>query len=87
MERSQTQHLSTANLRTTILDFRVLDSSRILLSTGGILISIGNFPEVLSQQILVGIILVGRLGVIGTLRSCMEMTGESVQHCNFLGAP
>ena len=30
---------------------------------GGILISIGNSPEMLSQAILVGIILVGRLGV------------------------
>ena len=31
---------------------------------GGTLMPIGNFPEVLSQRILVGIILVGRLGVL-----------------------
>ena len=55
---------STANLRTKILDFRGIDSSRILIVRGGILKSIGNFPERLSQQILVGIILVGRLGVV-----------------------
>ena len=30
---------------------------------GGTLMPIGNFPEVLSQRILAGIILVGRLGV------------------------
>ena len=34
---------------------------------GGILIYIWDFPEVLSQAILVGIILVGRLGVVGCL--------------------
>ena len=52
-----------ANLRTTILDFRGFDSSIILMSRGGILMSVGIFLEVLSQQILVGLILVGRLGV------------------------
>ena len=31
--------------------------------SSGILMSIGDFPEMLSQQLLVGIILVGRLGV------------------------
>ena len=54
---------STANLRTKILDFRGFDSSRILIVRGGILMCVGNCPEVLSQRILVGIILVGRLGV------------------------
>ena len=53
----------TANLHTKILDFGGLDSSRILNSRGGILVSIGNFPESLSQAVLVRIILVGRLGV------------------------
>ena len=53
----------TATLRTKILDFRGFDSSRILSLRGGILMSIGNFPEVLSQGILEEIILVGRLGV------------------------
>ena len=53
----------TANLRAKILDFRGFDSSRILVLRGGILMSIGNFPVILSQVILVGMILVGRLGV------------------------
>ena len=54
----------TANLRTKILDFRGFDSSIILILRGGILRSLGNFPETVSQQILVGIILAGRLGVV-----------------------
>ena len=44
-------------------DFRGFDSSRILNSRGGTPRPIGISPEILSQQILVGIILVGRLGV------------------------
>ena len=56
----------TANLRTKILDFREFDSSIILILRGGIPRPIGNFPESLSQAILVGIILVGRLGVVPT---------------------
>ena len=43
-----------------ILDFRGFDSSRILTLWGGILMSIGDFPESLSQAILAGVILVGR---------------------------
>ena len=58
------QQCSTASLRTEILDFRGFDSGRILNSRGGILMSIGDFPEMLSQQIYVGIILVGRLGLV-----------------------
>ena len=42
--------------------FRGFDSSIVLISRGGILMSMGNSPESLSQQILVGIILVERLG-------------------------
>ena len=53
----------TANLRTEILDFRGFDPSRVLISGGGILMSIGDVLEILSQAILVGIILVGRSGV------------------------
>ena len=53
----------TANLRTKTLGFRGFDSSTILILRGGILMSIGFFLESLSQAILVGIILVGRLGV------------------------
>ena len=40
-----------ADLRAKILDFRDFDSSRFLISSGGILISIGSFPKVLSQHI------------------------------------
>ena len=54
---------SMVNLRSKILDSGGFDSSRILMLRGGILMSMGNFPECLSQSILVGIILVGRLGV------------------------
>ena len=53
----------TANLSTKILDFRGLDSSRILSLRRGILMSVGISPESLSQRNLVGRILVGRLGV------------------------
>ena len=54
---------ATANLRTKILDFGGFDSSRILILRGGILMSMGNSPGISSQGILVGTILVGRLGV------------------------
>ena len=37
---------------------------RLAVSVGGILRPIGNFPEILGQQIVVRIILVGRLGVL-----------------------
>ena len=46
----------TANLRTKILDFRGFYSSIILTLRGGVLMSIGNLPEVLSQRILAGMI-------------------------------
>ena len=45
------------------LGFRGLDSGRILILRGGILRPIGNFRQSLSQQISVGIVLAGRLGV------------------------
>ena len=54
----------TANHCTKILDFRGFDSSIILIVRGGILMSKGNLPQSLSQQILAGRILVGRLGVV-----------------------
>ena len=49
------------NLRTKIPDFGGFDSSRALMSRVGIPRPIGNFPESLSQLILAGMILVGRL--------------------------
>ena len=57
-----------ANLRTKILDFRGFGSSIISTWRGGILMSMGGFPEIMSQQSLVWRILVGRLGARGTLR-------------------
>ena len=56
--------LISANLRAKILDFRGFDSSMILNLSVGILMSKENSLEILSQQILVWIILVGRLGVV-----------------------
>ena len=57
-------HRRRANLHTKILDFGGFDSSRVLILRRGILMSIGISPESLSQAILVGIILVGKSGVI-----------------------
>ena len=54
---------STANPRTDIMDFRGFDSSMILILRGGISRPIGNFPQSLTQAMLVGIMLVGGLGV------------------------
>ena len=47
------------------MDFGGSDSSRILVLRGGVLRAVGNFPEMLSQGILAGVIFVGRLGVHG----------------------
>ena len=55
---------STANLRANIMDFGGFYLSIILILRGGIPRLIGNFLESLSPAILVGIILVGRLGVL-----------------------
>ena len=69
--------MSTANLRTNIMDFRGIDSSIILIVRGRILMSIGDFPESLSQAILVGIMLVGRLGVYAsTMQLALVAPGE-----------
>ena len=53
----------TTNLRTKTLEFAGFDSSTISSLRGGIPGPTGNLPEMLSQQILAGIFLVGRLGV------------------------
>ena len=53
----------TADLRTEILGFRGFHSSIIFRLRGGILMYIGIFPGSLSQAILAGRFLVGRLGV------------------------
>ena len=56
--------IQMANLRTSIMDFGGFDSSIVLNLRCGILMSIGDFPESLRQAILVGKMLVGRLGVV-----------------------
>ena len=53
-----------ADLRAKTLESRGFDASRILIFRGGILMSIKNSRWFLRQQILVGTILVGRLGVV-----------------------
>ena len=65
-----------ASLPTKILDFRGFDSSIILILRGGILMSIGISSESLSQQILVGIILVGRLRVASRNREKRRKPAE-----------
>ena len=57
------KHGYTHNLATNIVGFRGFHSSITLISRGGILMSIGDFLESLSQARLAGTMLVGRLGV------------------------
>ena len=85
--------MTTANLRTstTSPDFRGFYSSRILGLRRGILMSVENFPEMLSQRILVGIILVGRLGVqelpplpplpVSVKKTCLQRDGGAGGRC------
>ena len=54
----------TPNLPTNIVDFRGFDSSIILIQRGGIPRPIWDFLESSTQAMLVGVMLVGRLGVI-----------------------
>ena len=61
----------TANLRTIIVDFGEFDSRIILIERGGILMSIGDFPESLSQTMLVGCNVSRRIG-----RNEMEGTNK-----------
>ena len=82
-ECDRTVRSCTANLPTNIVDFRGLDSSIILILSGGILMSIGDFPESLSQAMLVGIMVVGGLGVQPRDHAFVEgtnapKTGQSV---------
>ena len=81
VEDSEAHGSGMANLRTKIVDFRGFDSSRILKLRGGIIMSLGNFPERLSQAILVGIILVGRLGVAaeGAVWRCHPLLRTSIR--------
>ena len=47
-----TKRCHSASLRNKILDLRGFDSSRILILRGGILRSIGDFPEIMNQRIV-----------------------------------
>ena len=58
---------NTPSPPTNIVDFRGFDSSIILIQRGGILRPRGNLPESLSQAMLVGTMLLGRLGVVSEL--------------------
>ena len=60
--RGKNSH-TTANLPTNIVNFRRFDSSTILCVRGEMFMSIGDFPECLSQAMLVGIMSLGRLCV------------------------
>ena len=73
-ERTRAFHCRncTANLRTNIVDFRGFDSSIILILRLGIFVPIGDFPEDLSQAILAGIMLVGKLGVLLEISNSMN---------------
>ena len=58
---------NTPNLPSNIVDFRGFDSSTILLLRGGILRPMGDFPESLSQAMLVGCNVsreIGRRGIL-----------------------
>ena len=70
------------SLITKILECRGFDSSRILISRRGIFMSLGNFPEVLSQRILVGIILVARLGVTRSISRSAPLRGRPKESAN-----
>ena len=54
--------LRSARDLTETLDFGGFDSSMISMSRGGIPISVGSLPEVLSRRVLAGTILAGRSG-------------------------
>ena len=49
--------------------------------------STGDFPEIMSQRILVGIILVGRLGVQGHYKYGTLRTGDKETYARKLSAP
>ena len=81
-----TAPFAVANLRTKILDFRGFDSSRISILGCGIPRSIGNIPESLSQGILAGIILVGRLALPSGKHGKAPGTKEQLPLLSVIGA-
>ena len=59
------------------MDVGGFDSSIILIRRGGIPRPIGDFPESLSQAILVGMMLVGRLGAVDNDAQRVELGSEA----------
>ena len=57
--------LLTINFPTNTMDFRGLDSGVISSTRGGTPGPTGNWPQSLSQAILVGVMLVGKLSALG----------------------
>ena len=74
-----------------IMDFRGFALNLILILRGGTLMPIGIFPEIMSQGILVGIMLVWRLGVAcrivrlgsGSTASVLQLLAH-IQVCGIL---
>ena len=62
------------------MDVRGFDSNIMLILRGGIPRPVGSFPEKMSQAILVGIILVGRLSVL-----CYLLLGVILETAAFGG--
>ena len=56
------------------MGFGGFDSSIILIQRGGILMSLGDFPESLSQAMLVGVMLLGRLGVAAQMARAQTLS-------------
>ena len=80
---------NTPNLPTNIVDFGRFDSTAILNLRGEIPRPIGDFPETLCQAMLVGIMLVGRLGVRGSqgIGGCKQQLVRSCFTPNPLHGP
>ena len=70
----------TLNLLTNIVDFGGFASIIMLTLRGGIRICIGDFAESVSQAIVVGIMLVGRLGVLLYLLDCTSRAKPGEVH-------
>ena len=69
-------HIAMPNPPTNIVDFREFDSSIILFLRDGIPRPIGDFPESLSPAMLVGIMLVGRLGAHSATEVAKKAIGD-----------
>ena len=68
------------------MDFGGLYSSIMSTQRGGILMSLGDFPESLSQAMLLGIMLVGRLGVPPSQTLRGRLLASSIQRaCRDVG--